>query len=302
MPPLHNRTLDPGGKRNGRYWECGWRKRTLRSLAALPKGMVKAGKPYYHGSKLPRTVLFNGEREHCSLMLTLLSFAALLPQTTQAPVRTQAAPTAPTTQSVPAASAAAVQRFDDAVAVERAAFDTLPIAGGIGPNLVIRVALEQAMRRAINPALATLRDADRTAASEAIWQRIDEIDAENTAYVKSVSPPDGWFRSRRDGAEVARNAWLIVQHSPDRVFQSKVVTWMQPLVASGDARGTDYALLYDRTEMSAGRPQLYGSQITCNGGRLQPAAIADPAGLDRRRADMGLAPMADYLKQFKGGC
>lgn len=158
------------------------------------------------------------------------------------------------------------------------------------------------MRRAIDPALATLSGGDRSAASATIWRQIGDVDAANTAYVKSILPVDGWFRVRRDGAEVAHNAWLIVQHSPDHAFQRAILLRMKPLVASGDASGADYALLYDRTEMFEGRPQLYGSQMTCVSGRWQAARTVDPAELDNRRAAMGLPPMAEYLKNFPGSC
>ena len=237
-------------------------------------------------------------------MMLVLLIAAVFSSSTQTIARMRAAPaSAPAPAKVLSATATeAVRQFDDAIAVEQAAYRTLPVVGGVGPNLAMRVTLEQAMRRAIDPAVAPLRKDDRAAASTAIWQRIGTVDAANTAYVKSILPRDGWFRSRRDGAEVSRNAWLIVQHSPDHAFQIAVLAQMRPLVASGDARGEDYALLYDRTEMFAGRPQLYGSQVTCNGGRFQAAPIADPAGLDRRRAEMGLPPMIEYLKNFEGGC
>jgi len=236
-------------------------------------------------------------------MILVLSLAALLPDAARATAGSRATSAAPAaTRASSAAAAEAVRRFENAIAGERAAFQTLPVAGGIGPNLAARVALEQAMRRAIGPAVAGLREADRIAASTTIWRRIGAVDGANTTYVKSVLPPDGWFRSRRDGAEVARHAWLIVQHSPDEAFQRTVTARMRPLVASGDARGADYALLYDRTEMAAGRPQLYGSQMTCSGGRWQTATTAEPAGVDRRRADMGLRPVAEYLKKFEGGC
>lgn len=237
-------------------------------------------------------------------MMLLPMLAAIVLSPAQTTVRMRVAPAStPAPASVMSADAStAVRQFEDAVAAEQAAFKTMPVAGGAGPSLAVRVALEQAMRRAINPAVARLSNADRAAASTAIWHRISDVDAANTAYVKSILPADGWFQSRRDGAEVARNAWLIVQHSPDRALQRLVVTRMRPLVASGDARGADYALLYDRTEMFAGRPQLYGSQMTCSGGRWQAAPTADPAGLDRRRAEMGLPPMAEYLKNFEGGC
>ena len=235
---------------------------------------------------------------------TLLLLAAVSSNPMQTTTGMRAAPaSAPTPTALLSASAAeAVRHFEDAVAAEQSAFRTLPVPGGAGPNLGIRVGLEQAMRRAIDSAVDPLSSADRTAVSAAIWQRISAVDAANTGNLKSILPMDGWFRSRRDGAEVARDAWLIVQHSPDQAFQDAVVARMRPLVASGAARGADYALLYDRTEMFVGRPQLYGRQVTCSGGRWQAASTADPAGLDRRRAEMGLPLMVEYLKNFKGGC
>jgi hypothetical protein len=234
------------------------------------------------------------------MLLALLAAAGSVPVQMAPALREE--PASVTTPLMSARASAAVRAFEDAIAAEQAAFRNLPSAGEIGPNLTIRIALEQAMRRAVDSALATLPGADRSAASAAIWRRVADVDAANTAYLKSILPTDGWFKSRRDGADVAHDAWFIVQHSPDQAFQRLILARMRPLIASGDARGADYALLYDRTEMFAGRPQLYGSQMTCADGRWRAAPTVDPAGLDDRRADMGLPPMAEYLKNFPGGC
>ena len=48
--------------------------------------------------------------------------------------------------------------------------------------------------------------------------------------------------------------------------------------------------------MHRGQPQRYGSQFTLVNGRLVPAPGEDLAGLDDRRAGMGLPPMAKYTK------
>jgi hypothetical protein len=234
--------------------------------------------------------------------MMLLLLAAIGSAPAQTTTQSREAHPLPAQLPMSPSASEAVRRFEDAIATEQAAFRALPATGAIGPNLTIRIALEQAMRRVIDPAVAPLSGSDRSAASAAIWQRIGAIDAANTAYVKAVLPADGWFRSRRDGADVAHNAWLIVQHSPDQAFQRLIALRMRPMVASGDARGADYALLYDRTEMAAGRPQLYGSQMTCIGGRWQAAQTLDPAKLDDRRAVMGLPPMAEYMKNFEASC
>lgn len=140
----------------------------------------------------------------------------------------------------------------------------LPVAA----NLAERVAVEQGMREALPPfSRLPLPEAERGAASAAIWSRLNAVDAANTAYVKSVIPADGWFRDSRDGKDTTRAAWLIVQHSPDQAFMREVLARMEPLARAGEVDGSDFALLYDRTEMYAGRPQYYGSQYNCDGGR-----------------------------------
>jgi hypothetical protein len=121
------------------------------------------------------------------------------------------------------------------------------------------------------------------------------IDVDDTAYVKTILPPDGWFRNSRDGEGVGHNAWLIVQHSPDRAFQKQVLAAMEPLVKQGEAAGPDYALLYDRTEMFEGRPQRYGSQGICKDGKVVIAPLEDAVHVDDLRHAIGLTEsFADY--------
>ena len=53
-------------------------------------------------------------------------------------------------------------------------------------------------------------------------------------------------------------------------------------------------MMDDRIAMFEGRPQKYGSQIV--DGHLYP--LQDPAQVDRWRQEMGMPPLADYLKQM----
>ena len=126
------------------------------------------------------------------------------------------------------------------------------------------------------------------------------MDADNTTFLKSVLPTDGWFRFGRDGEKVGRDAWLIVQHSPDQAFQREILRAMTPMVANGDASGTQYALLYDRVAMYEGKVQRYGSQIVCNNGHFEVSPVEDREKLDELRASVGLEPIADYLKYWDG--
>jgi hypothetical protein len=55
-------------------------------------------------------------------------------------------------------------------------------------------------------------------------------------------------------------------------------------------------MLTDRVEVKAGRPQIYGTQLSLKDGRWVLDPIADSAGVDVRRRQMGLPPLAEYLR------
>ncbi|MFI0155851.1 DUF6624 domain-containing protein [Streptomyces lydicus] len=59
------------------------------------------------------------------------------------------------------------------------------------------------------------------------------------------------------------------------------------------------AYLTDRVLVSAGKPQLYGTQYSDDGNSLQPQPVHDPEHLDERRAAMGLDTAAEYDQRMR---
>ena len=57
-------------------------------------------------------------------------------------------------------------------------------------------------------------------------------------------------------------------------------------------RPRDLAYLSDRVLMHRGQPQIYGTQYLVKDGVLTLWAVREPAGLDERRAALGLQPVA----------
>lgn len=171
----------------------------------------------------------------------------------------------------------------------------------VAENLKRRVAIDQAARAAIPDWLSSgLSASDQDAANKAIWAELRRIDSDNTAYLRAHLPADGWFRIHRDGEVVATDAWIIVQHSPDRLFQRQVLDRMAPLLPTGDVSGRRYAMLYDRVAILEGRRQRYGSQVVCVAGRFEPSPVEDPGRLDGFRASVCLGPIAEYLRLWDG--
>ena len=127
---------------------------------------------------------------------------------------------------------------------------------------------------------------------------VQEIDAESLAFLKRVVEARGWPRVSEVGEEGARAAWLLVQHADsDPDFQERVLRLMEPLVEEGEALPADFALLTDRVLLARGLPQVYGTQFTSDdAGAMRPRPTADWAQVDQRRAEMGLAPMAEYAE------
>jgi hypothetical protein len=182
--------------------------------------------------------------------------------------------------------------------------------GTVGEQLATRVIPDQMSRRARGerpwgqaPPLSPGADA---ILNIRLGAAMSEVDATNTAWLKALIAKRGWPTISQAGQTAAANAWLLVQHADaDPALQVKALRLMEPLLAKGEVDKSNYAYLYDRVTVNTVGTQRYGTQMTCRAGELVPRPIEDEAGLAKRRADMGLQPMADYLKlmaSLPSGC
>jgi len=127
-----------------------------------------------------------------------------------------------------------------------------------------------------------------------------QLDLENTARLKEVVAQQGWPRKSTWGEGPAQAAWMILQHSPDTEFQAEMLPMLAGLLPEKECSASGYALLYDRVQLRHGRPQRFGSQVRKVDGRWEPVPpLQEPERLDALRSEMGLPPMADYLKQIE---
>jgi hypothetical protein len=130
--------------------------------------------------------------------------------------------------------------------------------------------------------------------------RMNRVDATNRAWLKKVIDKYGWPGKTLVGEDGAESAWLLVQHADeDRPFQKKCLALMEEAVKKGEARGDDLAYLTDRVLVGEGKPQRYGTQTKILNGEIRPDPVEDEANLDKRRAELGMMPMAEYLKRVR---
>jgi hypothetical protein len=99
------------------------------------------------------------------------------------------------------------------------------------------------------------------------------------------------------GKEGSHNFWLMVQHSDnDLQFQSRVLAKLENEVKNRNADGRDLGLLTDRVKINSGEKQIFGTQVRYNAlGQAYPKPLYDSINVDKRREEVGLDPLLQYL-------
>jgi hypothetical protein len=127
--------------------------------------------------------------------------------------------------------------------------------------------------------------------------------AENVPWLKQVIADVGWPGIALVGEDGASAAWLLAQHADrDPAFQRRCLDLLVEAAARGEASWMHVAYLTDRVLLAEGKPQEYGTQATGRDGRYVARDLRDPAGVDERRAQAGLGPLAEYLAQMTEHC
>jgi hypothetical protein len=92
--------------------------------------------------------------------------------------------------------------------------------------------------------------------------------------------------------------FAVVQHS-NASYQEKYFPFIEQAFKNGQIKKQLYVLLLDRMAMYKGNEQLYGTQIiTTTAGYSFVSPVADPINLDKRRQEMGMPKMQNYLNRY----
>lgn len=131
------------------------------------------------------------------------------------------------------------------------------------------------------------------------WKKIQFIDSINLIIVSKILDERGWLGSNFVGKNGNMTLFLVIQHA-DSATQVKYLPMMREAVKNGNASGGQLALLEDRIALRQGKKQIYGSQIGTDNktGVSFVQDLDDPDNVDKRRAEVGLPPLADYVKKW----
>src|SRR4030095_3967706 len=129
-----------------------------------------------------------------------------------------------------------------------------------------------------------------------VQKKMTEQDSSDLQYVTSVIDKYGWISYDSIGYKANQALFLVIQHS-DSATQEKYLPVLREAVKENKAFGHQLALLEDRVLIKRGKKQLYGSQIQCDsmGKNCWVLPIEDERNVDKRRAEVGLPPLAEYV-------
>lgn len=139
---------------------------------------------------------------------------------------------------------------------------------------------------------------DKTGKRDSLNKVFRQITVSNSGIIKNIFEKYGYLNYDMVGKDASNNFWLIVQHADNDVaFQRAVLAKMKIEVDRKNANGRNYAYLIDRVNINTGNAQIYGTQMAYKpDGTPVPKNLADPDNVDKRRKEVGLEPLADYIK------
>jgi hypothetical protein len=134
-----------------------------------------------------------------------------------------------------------------------------------------------------------------SAADSASVEAVRALDRRNTSRLQEIVLAQGWPDTAHAGRDGVAAAFMLVQHADqDLAFQEQMLPLVEAAHRHGELPGECVAMLTDRILIAKGERQIYGTQSRIVAGVVKIAAVEDPDNLDRRRAQMGMVPIADY--------
>lgn len=133
-----------------------------------------------------------------------------------------------------------------------------------------------------------------------LWKVVDEKDSVNLIKVKCILDKYGWLGPDIIGERGSQTLFLVIQHS-NLPTQVKYLPMMREAVKNRKLSSGNLALLEDRVMLGQGKKQIYGSQIGRDKetGKLYVLPLEDPDNVDKRRANVGLPPLSNYVNQWQ---
>lgn len=132
---------------------------------------------------------------------------------------------------------------------------------------------------------------DRLARSgEVSDQRWRELDAENRSELAELIDKRGWPEPCQLTRSAASALFYVIQHHRADQVRQEALPLFEEMGREGLVRGSEVAMLVDRTLIDQGAAQRFGTQYECRDGIWARMPTEAPETLNARRDEMGLIP------------
>lgn len=131
-------------------------------------------------------------------------------------------------------------------------------------------------------------------------EQIRAFEDEFTQYLKKVVDEFGWLTISKFGEDVSYQAGILITHTQDKEFAQKCLKLMEENIE--DIEKTNFALVYDKVMLSAGKPQRYGTKLKSyfkDDGSVVTEVVMpleDPENIEVLRKQVGLSPLDEYMR------
>nr|WP_199082881.1 DUF6624 domain-containing protein [Pedobacter sp. ASV19] len=124
-------------------------------------------------------------------------------------------------------------------------------------------------------------------------------DSINTIKIAAFLDKYGWLGKDEIGEKGNNTLFLVIQHS-NLATQLKYLPLLRQAVKEGKVKASSLALLEDRVALREGKKQIFGSQLKLNNltGKYFVQPLLDPENVNKRRAQVGLEPIEEYVKRW----
>ena len=131
--------------------------------------------------------------------------------------------------------------------------------------------------------------------------RMAALHRQHNAHLRASLREHGWPGRTLVGDDGATAAWLLLQHAVlDPGLMRSALPLLERAVQVREAEPKHLAFLVDRIRVLEGRPQLYGTSHDWDArGRMSPRPIEDPTGVEERRRQVGLEPLAENTRRLR---
>ncbi|MFD3981922.1 DUF4135 domain-containing protein [Streptomyces griseus] len=131
-------------------------------------------------------------------------------------------------------------------------------------------------------------------------RRLRDLTDAGIAWLTTVVADHGWPGRALVGAEAATAASRLVQHAREHLdFRRHCLELMRDAAERGDLPWREIAYLTDELRVTDGHPQVYGTKFEPVDGVLVPWPVEDPQDVDRRRAALGMEPLAEHTDRIR---